>query len=99
MEPLSGTYKEIAKDLWGKFKKGAQDTAINAQIAKLQLEIAAMKHSNPEKYKTQIENVERQIKILEEKKVHIDAMIDIMDQLHHRILSLELKMQGAHHTY
>lgn len=99
MEPLSENYTNLDEGFFAKVKKGVQDTSTVLQIKKLQFEIAMLKRSNPEKHKAEIEDRERQIKVLEDKRKDMKAMIDIIEQLHHRVLSLELKMQGAQHTY
>ena len=92
---------------WDIIKKGAhntgvltQNTAIDARIAEKRARIAILKRSHTDQNITQIEKLEREIQELEgQKKAYMKAMIDIIEQLHHRVLSLELKMQGAQHTY
>ena len=110
MEPLSLSYTERARevwntvkksaqekgiDVWNTVKKGAQRGEIDAQIALIRTKIAAMKSSNPEKYKTKIEDLEKQIETLEEKRKHLNALLDVMELLHHRVLCLERETIGV----
>ena len=106
MEPLSENYTHLDEGFFAKVKKGvhntgtwAQNTVIDTQIKLKKRELEKLLRSHNDEDSAKIEKLTREIRELEgQKQEYMKAMIDIIEQLHHRILSLELKMQGAQHT-